>query len=165
MTDDDTVFRTHRPGDIGYIVHRHGVLYAAQCGWGLPFEGWVARIMASFAASYDPARERCWIAEDPQGSFRGCVLLCRDEGEGARIRVLLVEPEARGRGLGRRLSRMCVDFARECGYAKVTLTTQSNLAPARHMYEDMGFRCLRTGKAEHFEAGGDSQEETWELEL
>ncbi|ATY66453.1 MarR family transcriptional regulator [Cordyceps militaris CM01] len=160
----DVQIRTHRPGDIGYIIHRHGVLYSELCGWGTEFEGWVAQIMASFIANYDAALERCWIAER-DGRFQGSVVLCKaDAPNTAKIRVLLVEPEARGLGLGKRLSQMCIDFARERGFGKVTLVTQSNLSAARGIYTAMGFKCVRRAKSEHFEAV-DSQEETWELQL
>ncbi|TQV94840.1 MarR family transcriptional regulator [Cordyceps javanica] len=162
----DMQFRTHRPGDIGYIIHRHGVLYSELCGWGTQFEGWVAQIMASFVADHDPELERCWIAER-DGRFQGSVVVCRAGGaapDTARIRVLLVEPEARGLGLGRKLSQMCVDFARDRGFAKVTLVTQSNLTAARAIYSSMGFTCVRRAPSEHFQSA-DSQEETWELQL
>ncbi|KAJ3496913.1 hypothetical protein NLG97_g2313 [Lecanicillium saksenae] len=157
-------FRTHRAGDIGYIIHRHGVLYSELCGWGTEFEAWVAQIMSSFIINYDPERERCWIAEKG-GRFQGSVMVCKgDSPDTAKIRVLLVEPEARGLGLGKKLSQMCIDFAREKGYKKVTLVTQSNLAAARGIYSGMGFVCTRSAPSEHFEAA-HSQEETWELQL
>lgn len=160
----ELLIRTHRPGDIGYIIHRHGVLYSELCGWGTQFEGWVAQIMASFIANYDPALERCWIAEK-DGRFQGSVMLCKaDAPNTAKIRVLLVEPEARGLGLGKKLSQMCIDFAREKGFKKVTLVTQSNLSAARGIYSGMGFTCVKEAPSEHFQSSG-SLEENWELQL
>ncbi|KAJ6779710.1 hypothetical protein PWT90_09423 [Aphanocladium album] len=160
----DLYIRTHRPGDIGYIIHRHGVLYSELCGWGTQFEGWVAQIMSSFIAHYDPELERCWIAEKG-GRFQGSVMVCKaDAPDTAKIRVLLVEPEARGLGLGKRLSQMCIDFAREKGFQKVTLVTQSNLTAARAIYSRMGFVCTGSAPSKHFESV-DSEEETWELQL
>lgn len=160
----EITFRTHRPGDIGYIVHRHGVLYHDLCGWGTEFEGWVATIMASFIQNYDPELERCWIAEK-DGRFQGSVMLCKaDQHATAKIRVLLVEPEARGLGLGKKMSQMCIDFAREKGFKKVVLVTQSNLKVARGIYKAMGFTCVNSAPTKHFEAT-ESQEENWELQL
>lgn len=162
----EVLIREHRPGDIGYIIHRHGVIYSELCNWGTEFEAWVARIMASFIENYDPELERCWIAER-DGRFQGSVMVCKAEAEEpgtAKIRVLLVEPEARGLGLGKTLSRRCVDFAREKGYKKVMLITQSNLSAARGIYTSLGFKCVRSAPSEHFEAT-DSEEETWELQL
>lgn len=120
--------------------------------------------MASFIANYDPELERCWIAEK-DGRFQGSVMVCKaDAPDTAKIRVLLVEPEARGLGLGKKLSQMCIDFAREKGFKKITLVTQSNLSAARGIYSAMGFTCVRQAPSEHFESAG-SQEETWELQL
>ncbi len=120
--------------------------------------------MASFIANYDPELEMCWIAEK-DGRFQGSVVVCKaDARETSKIRVLLVEPEARGLGLGKMLSQMCVDFAREKGFKKVILVTQSNLSAARGIYSSLGFTCVRQAPSEHFESVG-SQEEKWESHL
>jgi GNAT superfamily N-acetyltransferase len=106
--------RTHVPGDIGKIISRHGALYAEEFGWDITFESLVARIGADFIDNYDPALERCWIAEDQSGGFLGCVVLVKDkEVDAAKLRLLLVEPCARGMGVGKKLVGQCVDFARE----------------------------------------------------
>lgn len=120
--------------------------------------------MASFIDNYDPEKERLWVAEK-DGRFQGSVMLCKaDAPDTAKIRVLLVEPEARGLGLGKRLSQKCIDFAREKNYKKVTLVTQSNLGPARGIYKSMGFTCVASAPSANFESSG-SEEEVWELTL
>jgi DNA-binding MarR family transcriptional regulator/GNAT superfamily N-acetyltransferase len=154
--------RAHRPGDIGWVVQRHGALYAAEYGWDQSFEALAAEIAAKFVRHYDPARERCWIAE-ADGEAVGCVFLVRQTDLTAKLRLLLVEPRARGLGVGRRLVRECVAFARSKGYRKVVLWTQSTLVAARAIYESEGFVLQRTEK--HASFGARLTGEYWELKL
>ena len=150
------------PGDIGWVVERHGLLYAEEFGWNIDFEAVVAGIVAGVVQTFDPARERCWIAER-NGKRVGCVFLEAGAGTTAKLRLLLVEPEARGLGLGKRLVDECVQFARAAGYSQITLWTMHVLATARHVYEQAGFR-LVGGEPGHF-FGHDLVSETWELDL
>lgn len=158
----EVVLRPHRPGDIGWIVERHGALYAAERGWGAPFEVLVGEVCVAFLKSFDPARERCWIAERA-GERLGCVF-CQDGGEGvAKLRMLLVEPSARGLGLGRRLVEDCIAFARAAGYAELSLWTQSVLEDARRIYARTGFELVRSEA--HALFGLPLVGETWSLKL
>jgi DNA-binding MarR family transcriptional regulator/GNAT superfamily N-acetyltransferase len=154
--------RAHRPGDMGWVVQRHGALYAAEYGWDQSFEALAAEIAAKFVRHYDPARERCWIAE-ADGEAVGCVFLVRQTDLTAKLRLLLVEPRARGLGVGRRLVRECVAFARSKGYRKVVLWTQATLVAARAIYESEGFVLKRTEK--HASFGARLTGEYWELKL
>jgi DNA-binding MarR family transcriptional regulator/GNAT superfamily N-acetyltransferase len=156
------VLRPHRPGDMGWIVHRHGALYAQEFGWDESFEALVAEIAAKFIATYDAKRERCWLAEQA-GEILGSVLLVKQSPTTAQLRLLLVEPKARGLGLGARLVDECIRFARLAGYRKVTLWTQSILVAARRTYERAGFRRVR--EEPHRSFGHDLVGEYWELEL
>ena len=161
---DEIVLREHRPGDMGWVAERHAVNYHAEYGWGPGFEGLVAGIVKEFLEKFDPERERCWIAER-DGERVGSVFVVRDAKKGhARLRLLLVEPAARGTGLGRRLVEACIAFAREKGYRKLVLWTHANLAAARAIYRKTGFRKLKKTEA-HSTFGPRAVSEFWELEL
>ena len=146
------LLRTHRPGDIGWIVHRHAVLYVEQEAWEPRFEALVARIGARFIEKFDPARERCWMAER-NGNIIGSVTLVKKSERVAQLRMLFVEPEARGLGVGRRLVEECIRFSRQAGYRKIVLWTNRTLLAARRIYEAQGFQKIAS----------DGDYETWEL--
>jgi len=154
--------RSPRPGDFGWIVKRHAELYAQEYGWRAPFEGVCAQIVADFVNKHDQKRERCWIAE-MNGDNVGCVFVARDSDTVARIRLLIVDPKARGLGLGARLVDECIRFARAAGYKKMTLWTHSVLKAARHIYEKAGFRLVRTER--HKSWGPPVVSEFWDLDL
>jgi len=156
------VLREARAGDLGWIVHRHGSLYASEYGWGDQFEGLVARVAGDFLSSHDPKRERCWVAE-LDGEIVGSIMLVKASARVAKLRLLLVEPSARGLGVGRRLVEECVAFARAAGYAKVVLWTNPELHAARAIYEKTGFRLVRTETTRVF--GAPQKAQTWELTL
>ena len=154
--------RAPKPGDFGWMVKRHAELYAQEYGWTEPFEGLCAQIVADFANKFDRTRERCWIAEI-DGENVGCVFLVRDSDTVARIRLLLVDPKARGSGLGARLVDECIRFARRAGYQKITLWTHSILTVARHIYEKAGFTLTRSEP--HQSWGKPVVSEYWDLQL
>ena len=154
--------RAHRPGDMGWVVAKHGELYAKEYGWDHTIEAITADIVSAFLKNYDPKRERCWIAE-MDGEPVGSIFLVRDSDDTARIRLLIVDPKARGLGVGRDLARRSIAFAREVGYAKITLWTHAVLTAARAIYEREGFKLTRQWVHEDF--GKPVESETWELLL
>jgi DNA-binding MarR family transcriptional regulator/GNAT superfamily N-acetyltransferase len=161
---DSIVLRTHRPGDMGMVVHLEGAGYVDQLGWDQTFEALTARIVADFIQNYDPARERCWIAER-NGMHVGHIFLVKhpEEPGTAKLRLLYVDPAERGTGLGTRLVTECVAFARSAGYKKITLWTQSILSSAHRIYQAAGFQLVR--EEPHHSFGKDLVGQTWELNL
>ena len=152
--------RSHKPGDIGWVIERHGAVYAQEYGWDESFEALVAEIAAQFLKNFDAGCERCWIAEI-DGERVGSIFLVKQTQTIAKLRMLLLEPHARGLGLGRRLVHECVQFARSSGYRKITLWTQSNLLAARKLYQSAGFKLIKQEPQRAF--GADLVSETWEL--
>jgi DNA-binding MarR family transcriptional regulator/N-acetylglutamate synthase-like GNAT family acetyltransferase len=161
-TDAALVLRPHRPGDIGWVVCAHGRLYAQEYGWDETFEALVAAIAARFIRCFNPKRERCWIAER-DGQIVGSVFVVEKSLNVAQLRLLIVDPPARGAGIGRRLVAECIDFARRTGYRKIMLWTNGGLDAARHLYEDAGFRLTR--EESHRSFGKDLVGQTFVLDL
>lgn len=168
--DEPVILRSLQPGDIGWVVSRHGALYAQEYGWDMSFEALVAHIAARVVEQFEAGREAAWIAEH-DGARAGCVFLvqARDERTGrpiprvAPLRMLLVEPAARGLGLGRRLTDECTAFAKAAGYARIRLWTNSLLLAARAIYQRAGYRLVASEP--HHSFGHDLVGETWELAL
>ena len=156
------LIRTHRTGDLSWIAYRHAVLYSQEYGWHQGFEALVLEIVAGFLKNYDSTSERCWVAER-SGEFLGCVSLVKRSKRVAQLRLLLVEPAARGLGIGRRLVEECIRFTREAGYKKIVLWTQDNLTAARTIYQKTGFQLVATDSHEDF--GPRVTSETWEMAL
>jgi DNA-binding MarR family transcriptional regulator/GNAT superfamily N-acetyltransferase len=162
------VLRNHRPGDLGWITERHSVLYTQEYGWNGSFEAMVARIAADFIDNYSPSDEACWIA-DRNGERLGSVMLVRERDKAAakiptaRLRLLLVEPAARGLGLGRALVQQCTSFARNAGYKRIVLWTNSILDSARHIYESEGYQLL--SEKPHSSFGPELIGQNWQLDL
>ena len=161
-TNEPYIIRTHHTGDLSWIAYRHAVLYRQEYGWNEAFEALVLEITAHFLKHYDPKAERCWVAER-SGETLGCVLLVKSSKQIAKLRLLLVEPSARGLGIGKRLVEECIRFAREKGYRKIVLWTHSNLSAARGIYQKAGFQLVGTDSHEDF--GPRVTAETWELRL
>jgi DNA-binding MarR family transcriptional regulator/GNAT superfamily N-acetyltransferase len=160
--EKSVTLRTHRPGDMGWVVQAHGRLYFEEYGWDERFEALVAGIASAFVKNFDQERERCWIAE-MDGEPVGSVFVVKKSKTVAKLRLLIVEPRARGRGLGRRLVEECIGFARARGYRKLVLWTQSNLVAARKIYANTGFK--RAKRQPHQEFGVRLVGEYWELKL
>jgi len=164
MEPANITLRPHRPGDIGWVIHRQATVYAEEYGFNTDFEALVATVAASFLTNFNPDRERCWIAES-NGQPVGHVFLVQhpERPTVAKLRLLLVEPTARGTGLGSTLVNECIAFAKQAGYLRITLWTQGNLLAAGHIYKKAGFHLV--DEERHHSFGQDLIGQTWELDL
>ena len=160
--DCEVSLRSLEPGDLGWVVGRHGAVYFDEYGWDTDFEALVAQIVTDYHTAFKPERENAWIAE-VDGARAGCVFCCERDAETAQLRILLVEPWARGLGLGTRLVNECVAFAKEAGFSKVMLWTNDVLVSARRIYEGVGFELVE--EEEHHTFGHDLVGQNWELDL
>ena len=160
--DKSFILRNPNAGDFGWVVQKNGEIYAEEYNWDEEYEGLVAEIVADFIKNFDAKRERCWIAEK-DGENIGAVFLVRKDDETAKLRLLIVDPRARGLGIGRRLVEECTRFAKKVGYKKITLWTNSVLSAARHIYEKEGYKVVKSES--HHSFGKDLIGETWELDL
>jgi GNAT superfamily N-acetyltransferase len=162
VNSEASIRRLGRPGDLGWVIMAHGEVYAEEFGWDAEFEALVARIVADYAADHDPEREAAWIAE-LGGQRVGCVLLVAKDAGTAQLRILLVDPAARGHHLGHRLVAECVGFARQAGYRRMVLWTNEPLAAARHIYLAAGFSLV--SEEQHHSFGVDLTGQHYELDL
>jgi GNAT superfamily N-acetyltransferase len=156
------IIRSHEHGDMGWVTHRHGILYYQEYGWNQDFEALVSQIVSDFLKNYNPNRERCWIVE-MANEIVGSVFLVKESETIAKLRLLLVEPKARGLGIGSRLVNECIRFAKKCGYLKLVLWTNNVLLDARKIYENNGFKLVK--QEEHHSFGRNLIGENWELML
>lgn len=158
----DVVLRPPAAGEFGWVIERHGAVYAAEYGWDTSFEALVARIVADHLADHDPQREAAWVAE-VAGEPAGCIFCVERDAATAQLRLLLVEPHARGLGVGAALVDQCIGFARDAGYGELVLWTNDVLADARRLYERAGFRLIE--EEPHRSFGADLHSQTWSLDL
>ena len=156
------ILRSPQAGDMGWVVQSNGLLYAQEYGWDENYEALVAQIVADFVKNFDPKKERCWIAEKDSETV-GSVFLVKKSERVAKLRLLIVDPKARGLGIGKRLVDECTRFARQAGYRKITLWTNSVLVAARGIYQKAGYELIKSEK--HHSFGRDLVGETWELKL
>ncbi|RXT03607.1 GNAT family N-acetyltransferase [Ammoniphilus sp. CFH 90114] len=154
------ILRPHKPGDMGYVTYKHGVLYYKEYGWDERFEALVAQIVADFVNQYKPNKERCWIAE-MDGEIVGSIFIVQHSETVAKLRLFFVDPKARGIGLGTRLVDECIQYAKHAGYHKIMLMTNSKLVEARHIYQKKGFELVQEEKNHSY--GQEMIWETWEL--
>lgn len=166
MTDSSIRLRTHIPGDIGWVISKHGEIYFREYGWDIRFESFVARIAADFVDQFDPARDVCYMAVRGAGDSEqrlGCAFVVRQDDAVAKLRMVLLAPEARGLGVGKQLVRACIDFARNAGYERMTLWTNDVLHAARAIYLAEGFSLI--AEERHHSFGQDLVGQNWERSL